>query len=306
MSRRLNQFVAALKQTPVPVVPLPDGRHIWFISTGAVDANIKPISQQEVDRKAAEIMVLQLDAADNLAAKLGLSPEDARERFVDKEVDGVVIKALNPIDYLSTEARKAYFVLSSELREMPTQVASRMIRYRVAYQLEVAETAKVKAKQLYIHEPWFYPEAGDRFKFDKFTVTITEPYDPESGSVGIQPLPGELSAGDVGFQLRADGYSYKMGDREWDDENNDQLSLEDSRGKSQIDYIYEFYQKEAGRDLPGEDEEGKSATANSEKALEPSSKVPLLTGENSTGESKATELEMNGSAPTILETAQSI
>lgn len=344
--KRINRSpFQALKQEPVPVVPLPGGRWVYFISTGAIDANTSPISLQEKKRKQAMLTALIMGASDKLAKELGVSTTEARklmsgvggdrakhwERLPEaKQLHYLsVLKAMredqiltetelkdlsnferaevvyDPLDYLDQEQKQAYFELASESEEIPGIVATLMMKYRLAYDLTITDSVKAKSTQLYVHEPWFVIEVGDIFKFGSFSVSITSPYDPDSGSVQVAPIASGLEAGTIGFLLKKDG-SYAMGDPYWTEEDTKGLSISRSDDSlSDVEAIYRFYRREAGEIIDLEEElEGKqSASQSKQKSLTSTSNQNRSTGTESTGKSNPMESRTIDSTPKILETS---
>lgn len=291
----------SLKQEVISVVSLPDGGSVYFVSVGWIEPNISPVPVQEKQRKQAQITALILEAAETLAREKKISPEEARGLFFPSS-EGTAI-ALNPLDYLNTEQKVIYFSLVTESEEVPLRVATLMMQYRLAYEIVVTEPAKAKSKQLSIKEPWFAVEVGScLFKFDSFVVQITEPYDPESGMIGVTALPGALEVGATGFLLKPDRKTYVMGDPSWSEEQTRELSLENADGsESQISAIYKFYLRESGK-LQDEVEPQREGKSQSKKQASLSSvSQTVSTGTSSIGESSPTASEMNGSVPKTLE-----
>ena len=297
-----NPFLS-LKQEPVPVVKRPDGTFVHFISTGYISPDTNPIALQEKQKKQAQMTVLFLEASEEMARRKGISSEQAREMFSPKRSStGETTIVTDPLDYLNTDQKILYFSLAAESEEIPIVVATLMMRSRLAFDIVLSEPAKAKAKQLYTNEPWFDVHVGDCFKFGSVRIQVAEPYDPESGAIGVTAIASPLEVGSVGLLLNSDRKTYHMGNRDWLEQDTRSLSLETADGsESQITAIYKFYLKEAGK-LVVEDEkeaEGKSEIKN--QPLLNSSNAIALTGEASTGESSPIKLQTNGSAPKTLE-----
>lgn len=302
----------SLRLIPTPVLPLPDDRSIYFISTGSIDGNLCPLEFQDEEReKQGKISMILFAASRALAKEKGISPEDGRDLLFGRNADGSPSAvAINPIDYMSYEEGQDYLRLVGDAANAKMGMVTRLLRHRVAFEIVVSQPCKAKSKQLFIKTPWYLDkkaiQVGQCFKFPAFNVQVTEPYDPESESIGVTVLAGNLEPSAVGFLLKADNKTYEMGDRTWTEEETRSLSLVNSDGSdSQIDLIYNFYLKEAGR-LPTEAEkkpQEESPSPKKSKGFESPSTPNQLTGTTSTGESKDMASTMNGSTLPILETA---
>jgi len=295
-----------LRTIPTPVLTLPDDT-IYFISTGGVDGNIYPVSFQEEEReKQAQITMLLFQSSRNLAKDRSITPEVALDQMMAR--DGEVI---NPLSYLDDAAGKTYLRLVSENAKLKQEMVGNLIRHRIAFHVSVSQACKAKSKQLFIKYPWFLEmeiraiEVGRCIKFPDFNVQVTEPYDPESESIGVTAIAGTLEAGAIGFLLKADNKTYAMGDPTWTSEETQSLTLVNADGsKSQIDQIYDFYLKESGKLSELEPEaEGNEALTNEKKGFESGSDQNQLTGTNSIGASNLVDVETNGSTLKTLETA---
>ncbi|MBW4580686.1 MAG: hypothetical protein KME42_14065 [Tildeniella nuda ZEHNDER 1965/U140] len=311
---------ASLKQEIRPVVTMPDGAIVYFVSTGSIDPNTSPVSIQEKQRKQARINALILEAIETLAVRQGITSEQARSLiFPDDKEKGTAIE-VNPLSYLNLEQKTEYFGLTAEAAELPLLAATLMMRFRVAYDLTLLEPVEGKARKLYVREPWYEISVGAVFKFDQLKVSITEPYDAEDGSIGIAQIDTVLPVGAAGFLLNSDRKTYAMGDPFWTIEHTKELSLENADGSdSQIQSIYNFYLRESGQfvepkletltdkpQLEGSEEEPKreGKSQSKSKILKPTTDQPALTGMTSSVESTPTESETNGLPITrTLETA---
>jgi len=295
-----------LRTIPMPVITLPDGDTIYFISTGGVDGNIYPVSFQEEEReKQAQITMLLFQSSRNLASDRGITPELALDQMMAR--DG---ETINPLSYLDDVAGKNYLRLVSESAKLKLEMVANLIRHRVAFHIVVSQPCKAKSKQLFIKCPWFLEkraiEVGQCFQFPSFKVQIVEPYDPESESIVVTAIGGTLEPGAVGFLLKADNKTYAMGDPSWSAEETQSLTLVNADGsKSQIDQIYDFYLSESGKlpETEAETEGNELASTSEKKGFESGSGQSQLTGTNSTGESRSVDVEMNGSTLKTLETA---
>lgn len=286
--------------TPHPVVPMGD-RWIYFAKQGAIDANVMPISLQEQQDKQTVMGLLMLDASEALANERGITPEEAYKMFFTRVIEGTTVEGISALRYLKGELRTQYLAAAKESSSLPIKSATLMIRHRMLFSIHVAENAKPSSKQLSIDEPWFCLEVGAKVKLDGQTVTITEPYDPESGLVGITKLARAVEAGTAGFLMQADGKRYEMGDPEWTEEQTLSLSIENADGSdSQIERIYQFYIAESGRapmTVPAAEEtEGNEQLQIEGKSSSASSNPKKSTGTNSTGESSPTESATSVSA----------
>ncbi len=301
----------ALRLIPVPVLPRPDDCSVYFISTGSIDGNLCPLEFQDEEReKQSKISMILFAASRVLAKEKGISPEDGRDLLFGRNADGSTSTvAINPIDYMSYEEGQDYLRLAGDAATAKMGMVTRLLRHRVAFELVVSQPCKAKSKQLFIQAPWYLEkkaiQVGQCFKFGAFSVQVTEPYDPDSESIGVTALAGSLEAGAVGFLLKSDNKTYAMGDTTWTDEETRSLSLVNSDGsESQIDLIYNFYLKEAGRLAePEKKEESALPSKKKSKGFESPETQNQLTGTDSSGASSPTASTMNVSALPILETA---
>jgi len=308
MRLKKNPF-GSIKETPAPVVKIGDGS-IWFLRRGCIEPNTNPIALQEKQQKQAEISVLILEAAENLAKEKGVTPEQAREMLFPREVDGVTVEPVNLLDFLTEGQKTRYFALVNEAADIPLKVATLMIRHRILYSITLSEPAKLKATQIYVDEPWFDVTPGQTYKtLDGVLIRCTAPYDPETGAIGIDAMATALPAGSLAFLTRADGKFWERGNPEWTDEQTQEfLTLESADGSpSQIDQIYRFYLEESGRAAVEEApvDEGKPQTQSRSKkqpSLESSNQIQSI-GEESSGDCNISDAQMNGSAQTSLEAA---
>lgn len=302
----LNSPFGQVKITPHPVVPTDNG-WIYFAKKGEIEVNLMPISLQQQQSKEAKVGLLMIDAAEELAKEKGVSVEEANRMFFDRLIDGTVVKGISPLPYLKGDAREEYMNAALESREIPVKVASLMMQHRCLYSIHLTEPAKIKAKQLAIAPTWFTIYPGMAFKNDKVMVLVTEPYDPESGLIGVEPLAAPLEEGSDLFQLDADRKNYVMGIKEWNEEaTRSNMSIEKSDGSiSDIGRIYQFYLIERGlaAEEPEEVETPKKSrrSLKSGKASGESSTASQSTGSNSTGESNLTESETIDSTAATLE-----
>lgn len=300
---RRNPF-GSVTVKPTQVVQVGD-RWVWLGAKGAIDPNTNPIDLQQKQKQQADLSVLLFKASRKLADKLGIEMDEAQKLFFAQ--DGVSEQITN---YLSDDEFKEYLALAGVAAEVPIIATTLMIRHRILYDVVVAADAKPKSKQVQILEPWFDLAAGDFLRTPSGGfLKVAEPYDSESGFIGVEPLPQAVKEGETLFLMEFGSRTQlKIGDQSWEDEDTKNLSLETSDGsESQIQAIYKFYLKECGRlaeEQPdAEQSEGKALTSGSQ-TLSDMPNQNQSTGENSTGESSPTVCEMNGSTPKTLETVR--
>lgn len=252
--------------------------------------------------------LLLLDAAELLANEKGITPEEANNLFFSREINGVTVAGVSPLRYLKGELRSQYLAAAKESSNLPIKVATLMIQNRMLFSIHVTDGAKAKSKQLSISEPWFDLEIGAVIRLDGQTTRVTAPYDAESGLIEVTPLARAVGAGTDGFLMELDGKRYVMGDPDWTEEQTNSLSIENADGSdSQINCIYNFYLAESGRapiavpEVP--EDEGNEVLTSEETSLSESSKQRKLTGIDSIGESKVTELQTSDSVQPTLEIA---
>jgi len=301
--RKRNPFVRSIGK-PVKVFTDAENVGVYFLSTGSIDGNTNPIDIQEGQRKEAELGAILLDAVDNLATQKGISREDARQYFQSREINGSTVAALNPIDYLSSDERVRFFTLSQDAQELPERVATVFCQHRLLYTIHILQDVPISSNLAFISEPWFDVQVGQVFKFEQTTLKVVSPYNPNTGTIGIQSISTHLAAQSEGHLLKPNGKEFVTGDPGWSDEQTKELSvMSSSVAGGQIQAIYQFYLKEAGRLTDTVDTEmGESQNQN----LENSQTVPASIGENSTGSVVTTESQtsMNGSESKTLVLAQ--
>jgi hypothetical protein len=299
--RKRNPFVRS-QGTPVKVFTDPDGVGVHFLSTGSIDGNTNPIDVQEAQRKEAEIAAILLDAVDNLAKEKNVSRNEARELFKSQEIDGTQVEGLNPIDYLSSEERILFFKLSQETQELPNKIATIFCQHRLLYTIHLTQAADQGTTTLFINEPWFDMQVGNWFKFDNTLIKVLQPYNPDTDTIGVQALSTALNVDAEAHLLQSNRRDFVVGDSSWTDKQTQELSVMSSDGDGQIQAIYQFYLKEAGR-LTEDETEGESQQ---QTTLEPLPSLPASIGQNSTANVVTTGSQslMIGSDTRILETAQ--
>lgn len=285
---------------------------IYLAKRNGITPNENPVDMQESMQRQTAATLIFLQAVKNCAEKEGISRAEARELIfpspkppavaptTETSATSAIVVAEKPksadlYDYLEPEQAAKLISLQEDSRHVALQAATLFLQHRLAYPIVVTADAKAKSNLLEIEPLRFQVASGNRFKLDDTVIEVAEAASYEVESLVLEPLSQKVVTGTVGFLLDVTGRE-KLGDPEWTHEHTRSYLTE-----AQIEAIYRFYQEEIG--IASKSDE--SATEGNSTTISPDllniNIENLSTGAISTGESKVTESEMNGSTPKTLE-----
>jgi hypothetical protein len=299
------------------IIPLhiPNEKTIYLKRVGAITPHINPVDLQELMRKRAEISAIILESISSYQKQKGVDEQSARDAFFPQQNNGnAAIVPANPMDYLDIgsktrllelQADNAISADDSTVSQIQIRAATLLLQYRLAYEIVVTETPKKNARSLQVEEPWFDLSQGDHIRFPGSELTVTEPYNPETGTITIAGFTQSIEAGSVGFLVN--GKDYVIGNEDWTQSDTEQYC-----SITAIKLLWAFYEAElAGKPLiqmlPQTEEtepEPSGSPSTKNLSLSESKATPQLsTGEKSTGESSGLDVETTGSVQSGSETA---
>lgn len=286
---------------------IPQGdRQIWFKSIGAITPNINPYDLQELQQRQSKLMSLIFEAISNYATEQGIGEEEARlaffpERKADDDEDVAPVAPIQPLDYLGAESKAKLMALMSDdsvsadartVSKLQIKTASLLIRYRMAFEVELESLPSVGDTAIKVVEPWFEVKAGDRIKFGNAIVEVKGAYVEDVGTIPTTKIKTPITE-TIGYLMNKDGNDLKFGYDNW--------SEEDTEGSCPIDTIRELYAFYIAEASGGKYQPIKVVVDREVQEQPPTS--PQLIGETSIGDSDTSDATMTDSVQTTLETA---
>ena len=301
----MKKFLPFVVQPKLDIVPIGNDEIgvIHLLKKGDVSPAENPVDLMEAGTKQAQAALIWERGVDRLAKQQGISNKDARIKLAGLQIKEAEEGTQVTVDdsesiynYLQEDEVKQLLSLRENKAETAVKAASLFIRYRVAYPVKLATSAKAKVTTLTVEPIGFPIQAGQKIKFGSIKVEVKEFAEAGSEVLTIPPLSANLNEGSIGYLTDFETGKTMIGFPEWSDEDTASTLTE-----KLILAVYKFYMQEAGIDTGEEDEdedEGKNLT------LKPSSESPqenLQTGGECSLNSNTSDAGMNGSTQTTLE-----
>lgn len=206
---------------------------------------------------------ISIEEAQNLLSPRKASPDEA-------EVDNSAIVYDYIEDFTELNTLSALDGVS-----VATAIATIFIQNRVAYPVEVTQSAKLNSTKLSVAPLSFYLKDKQQIKFGSCVVTVKGNHDLDSELISVHPISERIEPS-TGFLYT--GRRYVVGTEEWVEKDSKELD------EALITEVFNFYQNERSgwMDTP-QSPEADSAPSD----LEEGERLKL-TGEISIGESSPT------------------
>lgn len=236
------------------------------------------IDEHETRRQKAGIIAAKL--VKRISVDKGISIEEAQNLLSPKranpdeaEIDNSAIVYDYIEDFTELNTLSALDGVS-----VATAIATIFIQNRVAYPVEIVETAKLNSTKLSISPTSFYIKDKQQIKFGNCVVTVRGNHDIDSELISVQPISEKIEPS-PGFLYN--GRRYQIGTEEWTEKDTKELD------ETLITEIFNFYQNERAGwvnvDAPTDVDSDVDASDISEGEL------AQLAGTTSTGESNLIE-----------------
>ena len=235
------------------------------------------IDEHETRRQKAGIIAAKL--VKRISVDKGITIEEAQNLLSPKranpdeaEVDNSAIVYDYIEDFTELNTLSALDGIS-----VATAIATIFIQNRVAYPVEILETAKLNAVKLSIAPTSFYIKDKQQIKFGNCIVTVRGNHDIDSELLSVQPVSEKINPG-AGFLYS--GRRYQIGTDEWTEKDTKELD------ETLITEIFNFYQNERAGWVNVETASESDADVDAGDLAE--GELPQLAGTTSTGESNPT------------------
>lgn len=247
--RKALPFLVAPK-AEIRAVGSPDIGIIHLQKKGGISPNENPIDLQETVTKQAEVQLMLQKAVARLAETESISKAEARKRLFaspvrDAETGAEAEDELPSLyDHLTIEETRELLNLQADQSKTALRAATLFIKYRVAYPVQLAAGAKVKASGLTVSPLGFAIADGQKIKFGAVTVVSDRVHAPdadaETQELSVRSTTQALPDGKIGYLCDLETGKIQIGDGEWTEEDTKEYL-----SQALIQAIYEFYQMEA-------------------------------------------------------------
>jgi hypothetical protein len=232
------------------------------------------IDEYQGKKNKAQILATQLIR--KIAKDRSISFDEAQQLISSRNENGVSVDNSDIILEYAEDFTDLRFLTDSEAISMEVAVATIFIQNRVAYPLTLKKEASINSNYLEIHPISICLKGKNQIKFGHVSAIIRGNQPADIDVIQIEPLEQNIDANTTGFLM--EGRKYALGSEEW--------TIEDTKALDEnlVNEIFQFYENEL---LGWADPEPFTATTESE--IEDAVGERLLTGTDSTGESKSTE-----------------
>ncbi len=235
-------------------------------------------------KERSELDVLEQNQSQGQLALFKLARRIAEERGVSSdEAIGLILggQGGSPILLNYVDEMSEFLKFRLENDKLKDVVATTFIQNRIAYPVLTTAKAVAGSNKIQVAPLPFPLSEGDLIKFDSLKLRVIGSCEPGLEEILVAPLSGNIENERVGFLCDFESEAPLIGDSEWTSEDTAVL------GESLIDAVFDFYQIESSGGVRPESE-GKARMNQSDSSKNTAQENPL-TGENSTGESRATE-----------------
>jgi hypothetical protein len=232
------------------------------------------IDEYQGKKNKAQILATQLIR--RIAKNRNISFDEAQQLIAPRDENGVIVDNSDIIVEYAEDFTELRFLTDSEAISMEVAVATIFIQNRVAYPLTLKKKASINSNYLEINPISICLKGKNQIKFGNVSAVIRGNQPADIDVIQIEPLEENIDADTTGFLM--EGRKYVLGSEEW--------TIEDTKALDEnlVNEIFQFYENERlGWATP------EPVPTPTESEIEDTVGERLLTGVDSTGESKSTE-----------------